>query len=379
MNLEEKWKLAGDYEVNFLCNDDPDLKALAIEYNNAISPEARKLHDESIIIDMCSFYLHEYNWQLEQSKATAMNFTIGDVYCPDSSQMLRAITGMHSSVHRSPNHLMMINTVDDIYEAKKTGKTGIIFGAQHCDFIFHSDIEASTEVFSMLGLRVMQIAYNHRTFAADGCASGSDAGITNHGKMLIRAMERNGVTLDLSHAGRRSALEAIEFAEKPMIYSHQNPTALFPHVRNIDDEPLKKCAERGGVVCVTAYAPLLYDGKNLPSVEKFVDAVEHYADILGIDHIGVGLDSNGQAGCYDRDHAINLNKFHRSYYEKYGSPYIAGIDAGRGKASVCVDGIISTANLPNITYHLLKRGFSESDVKKIMGENMLRIFKETWK
>ncbi len=378
MTMDEMWKLAGEYQLNYWCNDDPDLKAAVIATNEAISPEARKLHDESIVLDMCSFFLHEYNWQLEQSGATAMNFTLGDVYSPSPSKVMGDLIGMHNAVHRSPDKLMMIHSVEDIYQAKREGKTGIIFGAQHCDFVYHADLEASLEVWARMGLRVMQIAYNHRTFAADGCASGTDAGITEQGKVLIRAMEKNGITLDLSHCGRQSALEAMDYAEKPMIFSHQNPSALYPHLRTIDDEPLKKCAERGGVVCATAYLPLLYDGKHFPTVENYVDILAYYADMLGIDHVGIGLDSNGQAGCYDRDDAMNLNTFHKNLYDKYGCAYIKGIEEGRGKFCAAAEGLMSTANLPNITEHMLKRGFSHEDVKKVLGGNMMRIFEQTW-
>ena len=134
---------------------------------------------------------------------------------------------------------------EDILTAKRDGKIGIIIGAQSCDFIHHPDISESVEAFARLGLRIMTIAYNHRTFAADGCATGTDDGLTCEGKTLIRAMERNGIVVDLSHVGRRSTLEAMDFCEKPAIFSHSNAYALYPHFRNITDEQIKACAARG--------------------------------------------------------------------------------------------------------------------------------------
>lgn len=366
------------YFMDYWCSDDQENKALAQKWNAEISEQARELHDSCIIIDGCTFYVDSYNWQLREARPTALNMTVPSVYDPSVGGFIGETGELLSVIRKFPEHFINILTADDIVEAKRTGKVGFIIGAQNCDFVLSRDYAATIELLARMGLRIMQIGYHTRSFAADGCAAGTDAGLTEHGRKLIRAMERSGITVDLSHVGCRSTLEAMEFAEKPMIFSHSNPKALFNHFRNITDEQAKKCAAIGGVIGVVGFTPILWDGKRFPSVERFVDAVSYYADLVGIDHVGIGLDSNAEPGAYNRADARNIAAVYCRDDSPY-SPYEQGYKEGRGKASVFTDGIYGVASYPNIVDKLLKRGFSEADVRKVMGENFLRVFRETWK
>ena len=361
-----------DIVVNYWINDDPDLKAMAISWNNEASEEARKVHSQCEIVDGCTFYLENYNWQLEQSKAACLNMTIPAVSDPSAGGAIMETAEMLSVINSDPEHFINILTVDDIHEAHRSGRIGILLGAQSCDFIQARDINAMVEVFARIGLRVMQIGYHTRSFAADGCATGTDAGITEQGRTLIRAMEKNGITVDLAHVGRLSTLEAMDMAEKPMIFSHANPRAMFDHFRNITDEQIKKCASIGGVIGACAFTPILYDGVHLPSIDRFVDAICYYADLVGVDHVGIGLDSNGQPGAYVHRDAYNIALGSSPAYE-------ANYLAGKGKASANTDGILGMANHLNIVDKLLKRGFSAEEVYKIMGGNFIHVFEQTWK
>jgi membrane dipeptidase len=376
--IEEKFAEIFEIGMTYYCTDDPELKKLALSINSEVSEEGRKLHEESIIIDMCTFYLEDYNWQLEQAGATALNCTVPDVI-DGRGEALRQIMNYYEAVKRSPDKLMILEKAEDLITAKKEGKTGIIIGAQSCDFVMHSDLEASTEAFARLGLRVMQIAYNGRSFAADGCLTECDAGLSVAGKALIRAMEKAGITVDLSHVGRRSTLDAMDVCTKPPIFSHSNPIKMFNHPRNITDEQAKKCAALGGVIGVVAFPPLLWDGKTLPSIDRFIDTVAYYADLVGIDHVGIGLDTNAQPGAYNRNNYRNMMKMMENQKLPLPNVYLSAYNAGQAKTSMFTKGIVSLANLMNITDHLLKRGFSKEDTKKVMGENFFRVFKETWR
>ena len=371
MTPEQKKEL---YEiiVNYWIHDDPDLKAMALKWNAGVSEEARKVHAQCEIVDGCTFYMENYNWQVEQSKAACLNMTIPCVADPSAGGALKEVAEMLSVINADPEHFINVLTVEDIHEAHRSGRIGILLGAQSCDFIQSRDINAMVEVFARIGLRVMQIGYHTRSFAADGCATGTDAGITEQGKKLIRAMQANGITVDLAHVGRLSTLEAMDLAEKPMIFSHANPRAVFDHFRNITDEQIKKCASIGGVIGACAYAPILYDGEHLPTIDRFVDSVCYYADLVGVDHVGIGLDSNGQPGGYVHMDARNLALSSSPAFE-------ASYLAGRGKASANTDGILGIANHLNVVDKLLKRGFNTNEVCKIMGGNFIRVFEQTWK
>lgn len=384
--MDQKLRAMADkYFMAYWCEDNPELRETALAWNAAISEEAKKLHQECIIIDMCSFFAETYNWQLAAGRPTALNITVPQTYDPSYSGVVEKLIEMNYVPLADPEHFMNILTTGDILEAKRTGKVGLIFGAQSCDFVRGLDLNSSVEIFARMGLRVMQIAYHSRSFAADGCDTGTDCGLSAQGRALIRAMERSHVTVDLSHVGCRFTLEALDMAQKPMIFSHSNPKAMFNNLRNITDEQAKKCAATNGVVGVVGFAPLLCDDKQGPSIQRFVDTIAYYADLLGIDHVGFGLDSNAEPGAYKHSDAremaeyyFNPDNFSPGCIEYFHDRVEEALAAGRGRLSVLTEGLHGIANYPNIVDALLKRGFSREDVKKVMGGNFLRVFKDTW-
>ena len=365
-------KIAQDAIMSYYGTDDPESKAYALAINEAASPEAKKLLKEAIIVDTCSFYIEADNWHLQESGVTALNLTVPGVM-DSMGEAMRAIVDHYEVINKYPERFMLIETPEDIRQAKATGKVGVIIGAQSCRFIEHTDLEASAEAFARLGMRILQIGYNQRTFASEGCLSG-EAGLSLTGRALIPALEKAGITVDLSHIGERSALEALEIAETP-IFSHSNPRALFDHPRNITDEEAKKCAAKGGVIGVCSYVPILWNRKHLPCIDDFVDAIAYYSDLVGVDHVGIGIDSNAEPGAYNRKdmrHLMDMVPPNRDVY-------LAGAEAGLGKACAYPAGLFSLANNVNIIDTMLKRGFSTEEVKKVMGENWLRVFEKTWR
>ncbi len=377
-NLDEIYRGIYQIAVDTWCSDNPEVKRLALNYNAAVSEEARRLHEEAIVIDNCSFGLEsgDDNWQLDESGLTAMNCTVTGIM-DNTAAAINNFILYHSVIAESEN-LIMVEHADDILRAKRENKKGVIFGAQSCEFIQHDDLDASVEVFAKMGLRVMQIGYNHRTFAADGCHSGDDAGITKDGRKLIRAMEKHGVQVDLSHAGRRSTLEAMDICEKAPIFSHSNPKELFDHVRNISPEQAKKCAERGGVIGACTYNLTLWNKRDFPSIDHFIDIICYYADLVGAEHVGIGFDCTAQAGTYvrrEQQYFVNLVKEN----DGENSLYYKSYQAGRGVLTMYTEGLLNISNMICITDQLLKRGFNKEEVKMIIGGNWYRVFKENWK
>ena len=377
MTEDQKWNDILRLYKKYLCEDSEEVKNYALSYNQDVSPEARRIHDEAIVIDTSAWNLQSWNWHLEHSGCTAINCTVPDCDS-DAGTALRNIIEYYALCNEI-DQCVMIRNVQDIYEAKKDGKVGIIFGAQNCDFIRHPDIDESVEVFARLGLRVMSIAYNHRTFAADGCATGSDDGITNDGRRMMRAMERNGIVVDLSHVGRRSSLEAIDFCEKPAVFTHSNAYSLYPHYRNITDEQAKKCAERGGVIGVSLYNVITWNGGDkFPTIENVIDNIAYYANLVGIDHVGLGSDSGANPGTYQHRVCTNICHTIRDSLGEQSLMY-KSYEAGRGVRGYFIEGCESMANFPNITEHMLRRGFTEEEIKKVQGGNWMRVFTQWWR
>lgn len=375
MNREQE--LSG-YVRDFWRGKDLETISRVKKTNDQISNEASRIFKENILIDACAYHLSGENWQTKLSGASAICFHILEASDISPSGVLYQIAGYLDVIRKNDDRFLNILRVQDIEKAKESGRLGIILSGQTCDFISYKMIDAYVELFARMGLRTMNLAYNHRTFAADGSRSGTDAGLTAQGKNLIKAMNRYGITIDLSHVGKESAKEAMKLTEYPLIYSHSNPEKLFPGPRLITDEEARMCAGTGGVVCVSGYAPTLYNGKDPVTVDRFTEAVLYYADLIGIEHVGIGIDSMVEPGSFDlRDTEMMCGRIEAHHAD--ADCYWKNFDAGYGKEAVSTVGLYGIANHRNITDNLLKHGLTEEEVKKIMGLNLMRVFQETWR
>ena len=374
--VDQNYAELNELSRQFYCENNPEVKELTLKFNENVSESAREILKNSIVIDSCSFHLEGYNWQLEEGGITAINCTVPGSF-DRAGLAVRNITDYYTMARRDPK-LLIAYTADDIVRAKKEGKVAVIIGAQNCDFLFHNELEAMVEIFYRMGLRVVGIGYNHSSFAADGCFTGTNAGLTNEGRELIRCLNKFGITMDLSHCGYRSAEEAIDICQGIPVFTHTNPSTIYDHPRNISDDLIKKCAEKGGVIGICAYRVMVWDGKKFPTTDDFVNMIQYVADLVGIDHVGIGLDSNASPGAYDRRDNKHFSDLERDQGGTTSLMYKA-YTAGRGFKSLCVDGIAGLANFPNIVECMLKHGFSEADIKKVIGENWLRVFRQTWR
>lgn len=374
MTEDEKVKIAQDAIYRFYCVDDEVNKEYALKANEIASVDARRILAESIYVDGCGFWLEEPNWMLEEAGVTAVNFTVPLVLDDIGAAVKRAIA-LYDAVRRNEEHFMIAFTPDDIRKAKRKNKFAVILGAQSCRFLEDEDLYSSCEVAAKMGFRVVQIGYNGRTFATDGAYTGTDCGLSASGKVLVSALEKAGITVDLSHVGYISSMDAMEAATKPCIFSHSNPKALFDHPRNITDEQAKKCAESGGVVGVVAWAPLLWNHKNLPCADDYVDAIAYYANLIGIEHVSIGTDTQCQPAAYDR----RETRYIQLLEPPCRDVFLALAEAGYGTRSAYPEGLYNMCNMPNVVERMLRRGFSEQEISMVLGRNLLRVFDQTWR
>lgn len=329
--------------------------------------QARKLHREAIIIDNVSFFCEGYSDYLAGAGVTALNITVPDIQ-DDEAGALRNIASYYRVIRDDPK-MMLIETADDILRAKREGRCGIIIGFQNARPLNY-DV-TMVELFYRMGTRIVQLTYNDRNFAADGCDTDSDAGLSREGRELIREMNRVGMLLDLSHVGERSALDALEATEQPPVFTHSNPRSRCPVPRNITDEMIRMTAEKRGVIGLTPYAPMNWTGGDVPpTMDDFLDNIEYVIDLVGIDHVAVGTDSEATVGAYPREVIRRLGaRFSKS----------TGYFKQRFPAAGKIEGFASMADFPVFTQALLDRGLDEESVRKILGLNMVRVFREVWK
>ena len=280
----------------------------------------------------------------------------------------------HLIARKYPNTLV-VATAEDIRRAKREGKAAFIITAQGGDFIGNK--LHRIEAFYRLGLRMMLPAYNTTNQICDGCLDRTDSGLTRFGTLVVEECNRVGLLLDCTHIGKRASLEIIERSQHPVVFSHSNPNAIVKNPRNIDDDQIKACAAKGGVIGLAPWGPLVLkaDQTTQPNLDDFIDHLDHVAQLTGsTDHLGIGTDMS--LGTYP-DHA----------HDPWGEPEYPDV-AGRYGHLITTD--VRSPRRALADFHaypqiltlidrLGARGYTDPDIHKILGENYLRVFAQVWK
>lgn len=318
------------------------------------------LHKKSIIIDglEISNWSRQVFMNMRKGGLTAVNATVAVI--ENFVQTMDNIAWWYKTLEENADLICQIRTVADIKRAKESDKTGIIFGFQNLSPI-EDDLDRLA-VFHRLGVRVIQVTYMEANYAGQGCLEKIDAGLTGFGTEAVAEMNRLGILIDLSHVGYRTTMETIEASEKPVAFTHANPKSICDHPRNKPDEAIKAVAKKGGVIGATIFPAFLPSG-NKSTLKDFVDVIDHLVEMVGIDHVGVGTDfTEGQP---------------REWFD-----WILTGKSNKGPALalnhplVNPEGIRHSGDFSNITVELLARGYADTDVKKIIGLNFMRLFAE---
>ena len=291
---------------------------------------------------------------------------------------LDMIDSVYRAVERNPRDLMLATSVADIRRAKRLNKIAALMGIEGGHAI--EDSLPTLRQFYRLGVRYMTLTWNNTHNWADaGRGEKRHGGLSEFGKEVVREMNRLGMLVDVSHVSDETMSDALDVSQAPIIASHSSARAVSNVSRNIPDELLKRIAQNGGVVCVNFYSFFVDEKtvgpqsaerdkrlkaqqdaidekyKNDPErraeesdkleqanplpplpISKLMDHIDHIVKVAGVDHVGIGADFDG--------------------------------------ANDMPEGAKDVSMLPNITYELLKRGYSEPDIRKILGENVLRAF-----
>jgi membrane dipeptidase len=327
---------------------------------------ARRLHQQAIVVDGTSFFCQGWHERLETSGVTALQLTVP--WDGEGARQAIARCGEYFALVRREPRLVIVRSVAEIRRAKAEGKVGLVLGSQDGS-ILENDPNL-VEIFYRIGFRVIQLTYNERNLLGDGCHEPANAGLSRLGVEMIQAMNHVGMVLDLSHVGERTSLEAMEVASKPVLFSHSNPRARADSARNITDEQIKRCAANGGVIGATPYAPITWlGGAKPPDLDDFLGHVEHIADLAGVDHVSFGSDSEATPGAYPRELLRRLFTAHPEAIAAFREAH---------PGTFLTDGFESMEALPQVTEKLLERGWSEGDVRKFLGENLLRVYARNW-
>jgi membrane dipeptidase len=379
--------------------------ALLIPATNAdeISERAHKLHFSSIVLDTHDdttqrFFSKDYDLgkqnatgsvdipRMREGGMNAIFFSIwidGKIMGPPAVQKaLDQIDAVHENVKKNSKDMVLALTASDVRRAHAAGKIAALMGVEGGHMI-GNDIRM-VRIFADLGVRYMTLSHFYNDEWADSSTDKpAHNGLTDFGKDIVREMNRQGMMVDISHVSDKTFYDALEVSKAPLIASHSSCRAICNHVRDMSDDMIKALAAKGGVIQINyeksfidqAYKDasdketggvvqhmsdltkscnndeaciaremgklekkLIADGK-LPHVswERIVDHIDHAAKLVGADHVGLGSDFDG----------ANMP-----------------------------EGMEDCSKLPKITEALLRKGYSESDVRKILGENTLRVMEQ---
>ena len=262
--------------------------------------------------------------------------------------------------------VVLATTTEDIVRAKQNGQIAFVVSLEGAAMI-ENELDR-IDILYGFGVRCLGVAYSEANALGSGLKEPHDGGLTTFGRQAVRRMNKLGIAIDVSHSGDRTSMDTVEASDKPIFITHAGARALWNSSRLKPDEVIRACADKGGVIGIEA-APHTTITKKNPrhSIESFMEHFEYCAELVGIDHVAFGPDA------LFGDH-VGL---HHTLSDALS------IGASRGKLEYpkveWVDGLESPAEaFPNIVRWLVTHGYSDEDIAKAVGGNVMRVLKEAW-
>lgn len=322
----------------------------------------RALHVDALVCDMTMPWTHYGRRELRHESLPRMqrggfDFVSLTLAADVQSQIdvLKSCAHERRMILSNPADYRFVESVDDILTAKREGILALSFNLQGTNALAGNlDMVG---LFYRLGVKHMLLAYNKKNLVGDGCHERTDCGLSEFGIEVIEEMNRVGMIVDCSHTGYRTSMEAMEVSKDPVIFSHSNPRALWEHDRNIRDDQAKACAASGGLVGVNGVG--IFMGDNDSSTATLMRQIDYYVELIGPEHVGLGLDF-----VYDPDDMI------RSMADMKSPP------SGNYER---MTNFFQPEQLPELCDLMVARGHSEAAVRGILGENFLRVASRVWR
>lgn len=325
-----------------------------------------KLYEDAIVVDGI---IIARGWDEDSFAALKASGYTGFNASLDSFTFNRALislTDWQKRIKANPDKLIFAASAEDFVRAKKENKTAVLLGFQNTSMINRS-LE-NLDILYQAGTRWMQLTYNYRNLLGDGCTERTNSGLSDFGIEVVERLNELGIIIDLSHCGPQTTDDGIKFSKTGAMINHSMCEALHKnHPRAKTDEQIKAMADKGGVLGIICLGYMI--GPNLgtdTTLETYVDHIDHAVKVGGIDHVGLaadypiqGLKANGATR--ENWYVPRLTRFKPSYKVQW-PPWIPELDG--------------PDRYKHVARHLDKRGYSTTDIEKILGLNWLRYYKE---
>ena len=339
-------------------NDDEQMLKLFRHHveSSRLFKEAKRIHHRNVTLDSHTdtpmIFPGEFNIGLKEGGKVNLPFmeeglidaTIMVAYIPqgprDDASLLKAtdfamnrLQEIHRQMELNRSRMCIAYTPQEVHVLKAAGKKAIMLGVEN-GYAIGKDIENITR-FRKMGVSYITLCHNGSNDICDSARGDAEwNGLSPFGKEVVRKMNETGVLVDISHAAESTFYDALETSTYPIIASHSSARALCNHPRNLTDEQLKALAEQGGVAQICLYKGFINEDAEKASLSDAIRHIDHIVDLIGIDHVGIGSDFDGDGELI---------------------------------------GCRASNELINITMRLLKEGYTENDIAKIWGGNLLRV------
>ena len=288
----------------------------------------------------------DHHRRLRQGGVDAVLATAGAVEAP--ADALMALGRWWAADGMPDEPVRIATTVSAMRAAASEGDTAVVLHFQGSSML--GGEVALVDAYYQLGVRVMQLTYNYRAEAGDGCLEDNDAGLSSFGRKVLARMEKLGILPDVSHAGERTSRDILRLADGPVIASHSNPRALCNSPRNLTDDLIDAIAASGGVIGICAFPAFLVESGR-PTAENMADHISYIAERIGIEHVGLGLDFADE----DEDD-YDYYGYDKRYYPRPPWAWPKGLEWWE-----------DVKNLRSVLAH---RGFHENQIDGVMGREL---------
>jgi membrane dipeptidase len=283
----------------------------------------------------------------------------------------RRIAQAVATIAALDGELILVRRATDIERAHGTGTHGLILDFQNAT-PFGDDLDR-IEHFHNLGVRMVQLTYNLRNLVGDGCTETSQGGLSYFGREVVHRLNELRMLVDVSHCSEQVGWDALKVSSVPIVVSHSASKAVCSHDRNKSDELAKAVADRGGFFGVVVIAGFI-SSRTEATLDDFADHVEHLVTVAGIDHVGIGTDKAGPGPGTESliEYPPDLPRHDPRKFDW------AGFRLGEHRLTpeYHLKGYENFGDWPNLTVALAARGFTEAELRKLLGLNFLRVFRE---